>query len=734
MILETNSKTETNCNIVSNTFTIKASPLAFDILSSKLYADPVLAIVRELLTNAYDSQKAAGNEDAPIKVHLPDYEENFLSFRDYGLGLSKEDILTIYTSFFNSTKSTNNDYTGCFGLGSKTPFSYTSSFSVNSYFNGTKYYYLAIKKDGSPNIYCIKEEPTDEPNGLEIIIPLKEADKYNNNFSTAINDYLSFIPEIKVDCNRTINKPTYYGSIKNIHFYSRGAGKSIIYIKQGQNVYAIDYNYYNINNSNININHNYLIVVEVPIGTLGITPSRESLSKDENNINKIAYIMDIVEKDIHKYILDNYNNNNNDNIIINCLSNMLVSAINKKYNLKHKIHSIYKNEVISYLPNNIEYRIITDNDNYYSHLLPLNKNKETLFILVNPNKIPKTSKTIDKILFNYPELKNKDIIIITNDNFIELDKLKPSVFKEFYDYIFMLNNIEALNLNCSIIGFTKFHRLYPNSRMPRRKSSEINLSDIYINYNYCCINNSDYYSGSSSDNISSIYSRHTSKNTIVFAKQEDDNYYSILNNIKDVYNIVSNTHNFMYDYFTNLGLDADHEIYFLRVGKTRLKYFKDYVQINPEEVLNYALDADWKVLCNADNDYAVPEIEEFIRHSYSKKAQEIILNSRVFRKLKRINQYKSKFINRYINTNYLEALKNNLNTEQYNKLCSHFININGDLTKFINNDEQLKQFINWYTYNSKNVNRCYWHSKRNNPRTSKYIMNSIKQKEIFNYI
>ena len=127
MILETNSKTETNCNITGNTFTIKASPLAFDILSSKLYADPILAIVRELLTNAYDSQKAAGNEDIPIKVHLPDYEENFLSFRDYGLGLSKEDVLTIYTSFFNSTKSSNNDFTGCFGLGSKTPFSYTSS-------------------------------------------------------------------------------------------------------------------------------------------------------------------------------------------------------------------------------------------------------------------------------------------------------------------------------------------------------------------------------------------------------------------------------------------------------------------------------------------------------------------------------------------------------------------------------------------------------------------------------
>ena len=71
MLLDnTHLQTQTNCNVEGKSFSIKASPVAFDILSSKLYSNPTLAIVRELLTNAYDSHKAAGKEDTSIKLSL----------------------------------------------------------------------------------------------------------------------------------------------------------------------------------------------------------------------------------------------------------------------------------------------------------------------------------------------------------------------------------------------------------------------------------------------------------------------------------------------------------------------------------------------------------------------------------------------------------------------------------------------------------------------------------------
>ena len=66
--------------IVSNVgeigeFRIRNSAKAFNILSSGLYANKVRAIVRELSCNAVDSHTAAGKQDTPFDVHLPNVLE-----------------------------------------------------------------------------------------------------------------------------------------------------------------------------------------------------------------------------------------------------------------------------------------------------------------------------------------------------------------------------------------------------------------------------------------------------------------------------------------------------------------------------------------------------------------------------------------------------------------------------------------------------------------------------------
>ena len=305
MLLNTDGLTETNCSIQGNAFKISATPVAFDILSSKLYSNPTLAIVRELLTNAYDSHKAAGKEDTPIKVNLPSYMEPNFIIRDYGIGLSKEDVLELYTTFFDSTKSNSNDFTGCFGLGSKTPFSYTSSFSVISYWNGTKYFFIATKKDGLPHIYAVREEPTDEPNGLEVSIPTDKNGGYDSSFTYNMSQYLKYIPEIQIDCSTPITREEPILEKYGVRLYKYEqpywdrTRLGQCYIKQGQNVYEIDK--FIKEAENVDILRHFLnyshVVIEVPIGTLHITPSRESLSQDEQNSKKVfAYIEEINEK------------------------------------------------------------------------------------------------------------------------------------------------------------------------------------------------------------------------------------------------------------------------------------------------------------------------------------------------------------------------------------------------------------------------------------------------------
>ena len=85
------------------------------------------------------------------------------SVRDYGVGLSKDDVFNLYSSYGKSTKRDSNDQIGCLGLGSKSPLAYTDSYSVVSFFDGMRYEYIVQLKDGEPYCDLIQEGETDEP-------------------------------------------------------------------------------------------------------------------------------------------------------------------------------------------------------------------------------------------------------------------------------------------------------------------------------------------------------------------------------------------------------------------------------------------------------------------------------------------------------------------------------------------------------------------------------------------
>jgi hypothetical protein len=157
-------------------FKIKASAKAFKILSG-FYSEPILAIPRELGANAWDSHVKAGNTDKMFEVHAPNTLEPWFSIRDFGTGLSPEAIDTIYTTYFESTKTSDNDSDGCMGLGSKTPFNYTENFTVISWHCGMKHVYNCfIDESGSPNIMRMASELSKDPNGVEVKFGVKIAD------------------------------------------------------------------------------------------------------------------------------------------------------------------------------------------------------------------------------------------------------------------------------------------------------------------------------------------------------------------------------------------------------------------------------------------------------------------------------------------------------------------------------------------------------------------------------
>jgi hypothetical protein len=157
-------------------FTIAQTSKMFKILSDSLYSDKIMAVIRELSTNAYDSHISAGNKN-PFKVILPNTVNPNFVIRDYGTGLSQEDMEHLYTTYGASNKNDSNDFVGCLGLGSKSPFAYTKSFTTCSYYNGKKYSYVAaIDDNGVPTLNLFATTDTNEPNGLEISFAVKQYD------------------------------------------------------------------------------------------------------------------------------------------------------------------------------------------------------------------------------------------------------------------------------------------------------------------------------------------------------------------------------------------------------------------------------------------------------------------------------------------------------------------------------------------------------------------------------
>jgi len=83
-------------------FKIQTNSKAFEILSSNIYTHKERAVIREISCNARDAHIAAGHND-PIKVHLPTKLEPWFTVRDFGIGLSDEDVRNIFTTYFCST-------------------------------------------------------------------------------------------------------------------------------------------------------------------------------------------------------------------------------------------------------------------------------------------------------------------------------------------------------------------------------------------------------------------------------------------------------------------------------------------------------------------------------------------------------------------------------------------------------------------------------------------------------
>lgn len=282
-----------------------------------------------------------------VVVHLPDDFEPWLEIRDYGIGLPLEKIIGepipaqedevllegnmvvkedeipdsaevigvpafyngglvfrredgeiirtpgLYTTLFHSTKEEDDDQIGAFGLGSKSPFAVSDSFTVESRMDGKLHRFLMyLNAKRIPTVDLItkdletrdpKPEDTDEFNGMTVKIPVKNA-----RFSAFSDELVRLGRVMRPEQRPIVENASYRFSwedinydfkVNNTYIQPKGQGNTH-YAVMGGVSYPIDLDQLDPDTASImsKFPSSYTFF---ELGSLNVPPSREDLSYDE---------------------------------------------------------------------------------------------------------------------------------------------------------------------------------------------------------------------------------------------------------------------------------------------------------------------------------------------------------------------------------------------------------------------------------------------------------------------
>lgn len=180
-----------------------SSSVIFDILRDKMYTNKIAAVCREVASNSRDANVEADCKEVPIRISIVEpFELDCISdksivFGDCGLGITPNRMADVFVKYAASTKRSTNSQVGGFGLGAKTPFAYSDTFTVitvcdlpalKEYSRGgserdipskrMRYVYTAMIDDTQKGkMILFESDESDEPTGTQIVVPFNDNDR-----------------------------------------------------------------------------------------------------------------------------------------------------------------------------------------------------------------------------------------------------------------------------------------------------------------------------------------------------------------------------------------------------------------------------------------------------------------------------------------------------------------------------------------------------------------------------
>jgi hypothetical protein len=287
-------------------FSIGNAGMLFDILRSKMYSNPILAICREYTCNAIDSHREAGKPTESVVIHLPNSLEPYFKVKDFGVGISPDRMENIFIKYGNSTKREDNIQMGAFGLGAKCAFSMVDSFSINTNYNGINYHYSCfIDETKVGKLALLHEAATKECNGTEIIIPVLT--KNFNEYATWTEQACRYLKDkiiikgghITWEENKIIVSGTNWAIAHN-PAWERQAKMIIDGIEYPLEIDVLR----KYADSKLIDASRGKFILYFEIGELSLSANREQIYLDEKTQNVIRKRLETVQKEIKKNAID----------------------------------------------------------------------------------------------------------------------------------------------------------------------------------------------------------------------------------------------------------------------------------------------------------------------------------------------------------------------------------------------------------------------------------------------
>ena len=295
----------------------------------EMYENPVRAAIREYGANAQDAHRQAGIPDRPFEVWAPNAMTPVLRIRDFGPGLphesaDKQDVVHLLLGFGSSgehkrTGPTANSQIGGFGIGCKSAFAVTDSFTYHVYHNKRHRTYLCYLDEhdkGCSKMVFDKAAP-DEPSGIEVEIPVarEQLALFNNELATAFSFFtpppvihggkVSVIEtkpllESTPECNITVpgTKLSMPWKIYSGTVQLPGCANSNVVVIMGGIAYPVRLQtlFQNVSARDTSPAPNIMLakfstMIMAPIGAFDLAPSRETLQYSKHTIQLLEHAL-----------------------------------------------------------------------------------------------------------------------------------------------------------------------------------------------------------------------------------------------------------------------------------------------------------------------------------------------------------------------------------------------------------------------------------------------------------